>query len=165
MKRFLVMMMIVITALSLFTACRSGAGDGDENYIPPMGEFTLPTTETAEENTVEHVVAQISQKFTIRDYYEMRAELIGAKAGYAIRVNGVNMELYQFDTDNAFYKEILSLGAYPIKDDEGKLLKKVEAYVNGSFVLVVPRNTNDQSEDVTEKNQKVVQFFKGLDLV
>lgn len=164
MKRFILLLMMMVLSLSLLTACKSGADDGDENYVPPMGEFTLPTTDTAAENTVDYVVATLSEKFTIRDFYQMRYELIGAKDGAAIRVNGVTMEIYQFDKENEFFKEIATLGAYLIKNDEGKVLKTTEAYVNGSFVLVVSRNTNDANEDITEKNQKVVKVFQQMKL-
>lgn len=162
MKKVIAFCLILLTVFSL-CACEYN-GDDDEDYVP-YKDYTLPTKGTAEADSVDYVVAMLIAKGqVVRDYHELQPEGIGAEQAYAIRTNGVNMEIYKFPDDSALLAEIKSSGVYPLKNDEGETVKTCKAAVNSHFVLMIPVDTNAKNKDITDLNQKLIDRFTALKL-
>ncbi len=138
--------------------------DGDAGYVP-RDEYVLPTTGTAEVGTVPYAVAKLIEKGqVVRDYNQLKAAPIGAEEAYSIRTNGLNVELYRFAEDSKLFLKIKELGVYPIMDEEGNVLATRRAAVNGNIVLMIPADTNERAESVTEMNDRLVERFESLKL-
>lgn len=162
MKKVIAFALILLTVFSL-CACEY-TKDGDEGYVP-QSEYTLPTKSTAEKDSVPYAVASLIAKGqVVRDYYELQAAPIGAEQSFAIRTNGITVEIYKFSDDSPLLAEIKKTGVYPLKNDEGTVVATRKAAINSHFVLMIPADTNAKGENITELNQKLIDRFTSLKL-
>lgn len=162
MKRWAAAILILLFLLT-GSACKY-TKDGDEGYAP-IGETAFPTRADSEKGTVPYIVAELIAKGqVIRDYIKLQTDYNGAIEGYRIRTCGIDVDIYRFDTESAFYREIVSLGAYPLKDEDGNLLSTVKAVVREGFVMLIPLNENGAGMDVTDLTEKLTDRFEHIKL-
>lgn len=160
MKRW---MILFIAVLLICSGCQY-TKDGDAGY-QPKDEYVLPAWDAEEKGSVPYVVGKlVAMGQVIRDYNQLIADSIGAIEAYSIRTNGVNVEFYRFEEGHKLLEKTKELGAYPILDEEGNVLVKRRAAVNGNVVMMIPSDENKNLEDITALNDKLTDRFLSISM-
>ncbi len=160
MKKWMILLVVVLLICS---GCQY-TKDGDADY-EPKDEYVLPAWDAEEKGSVPYVVGKLVEKGqVIRDYNKLIADSIGAIEAYSIRTNGVTVEFYRFENGHKLLEKTKQLGAYPILDENGNVLAKRRAAVNGDIVMMIPSDQNKNAEDITALNDKLTERFLSITL-
>ncbi len=158
MKKWLILLVLV---LLICNGCQY-TKDGDAGY-EPKDEYVLPASDAEEKGSVPYVVGKLVEMGqVVRDYNELIADSIGAIEAYSIRTNGVTVEFYRFEKGHKLLEKTKELGAYPILDEEGNVLVKRRAAVNGNIVMMIPSDQNKNLDDITALNDKLTDRFLSI---